>query len=154
MKKIVIVSLLALISACHSNANFKSANLIKPHLDAAITKESAESLISVVVEAQPFVYFDYNSSELNEKSMQVLNTHLSAMKALKTGQIVLQGHTDQVGGEEFNFDLGKERALSVWVYLVNAGVEQERLTATTMGKGDPKRQDINPIIDRHVEIIY
>lgn len=154
MKKISVLSLLMLISACQSNANFKSANLIKPHLDAAIIEEPAEPIKSVEIESQPFVYFDFNSSELNEKSMQVLNTHITAMKALEKGQIVLQGHTDQVGGEEFNFDLGKERALSVMVYLVNAGINQERLTATTMGKGDPKRQDINPTTDRHVEIIY
>ncbi|WNC71381.1 OmpA family protein [Thalassotalea psychrophila] len=154
MKKISAISLLILISACHSNANFKSANLIKPHLDAEIIEEPQAPVETMTVAAQPFVYFDFNSSELNEESMQILDTHLSAMKALETGQIVLQGHTDQVGGEDFNFDLGKERALSVWVYLVNAGVNQERLTATTMGKGDPKRQNINPTTDRHVEIIY
>ncbi|WOH37444.1 OmpA family protein [Thalassotalea fonticola] len=154
MKKLSALSLLMLISACQSNANFKSANLIKPHLDAAIIAEPAEPVQSAVVEAQSFVYFDFNSSELNEESIQVLNTHLAAMRALETGQIVLQGHTDQVGGEKFNFDLGKQRALSVMVYLVSAGVNQERLTATTMGKGDPKRQDINPSTDRHVEIIY
>lgn len=154
MKKISALSLLILISACHSNANFKSANLIKPHLDSAIIEEPKVLEETVTVAAQPFVYFDFNSSELNEESMQVLDTHLTSMKALKTGQIVLQGHTDQVGGEDFNFDLGKERALSVWVYLVNSGVDQQRLTATTMGKGDPKRKNINPTTDRHVEIIY
>ncbi|WNC69488.1 OmpA family protein [Thalassotalea nanhaiensis] len=154
MKKLSILSLLVLISACHSNANFKSANQIKPHLDAAIINEPEAPTETAPVSAQPFVYFDFNSSELNEDSMKVLNTHLEAMKSLKNGQIVLQGHTDLVGGEDFNYNLGKERALSVWVYLVNAGVEKERLTPTTMGKGDPKRQNSNPKTDRHVEIIY
>ena len=154
MRIIISLSLAAIVlSGCQSQANFKSANVIKPHLDAAIIDEApVEETVEVAL--QPFVYFDFNSDVLSEEGKQVLDTHINAMKAVDSGQIVLQGHTDQVGGEEFNHNLAKRRANAVYVYLANAGISQERLTATSMGKGDPNRKGINPSTDRHVKLIY
>ncbi|MEW6999395.1 OmpA family protein [Colwelliaceae bacterium BS250] len=154
MKKAFTISLLTiLICACQSNANFESANVIKPHLDSAIFAEPAATP-SPKIELQHFVYFDFNSAELSADSKLVLDSHIKTMQTIAQGQIVLQGHTDQVGGEKFNHTLAKRRATAVWIYLAESGVSEERLLAVSMGKGDEKRADANPATDRHVEIIY
>ena len=154
MKNAITISLaVLLLSACQHQINFKAANVIKPHLDDAIIEEPVKQE-SVEVVTQRFVYFDFNSAELNDESKQVLDSHIKAMQMIEAGQIVLQGHTDKVGGEDFNFDLGKKRALSVFVYLVESGINAERLTATSLGKGNSESPNANPTTDRHVEIIY
>ncbi|TRX57464.1 OmpA family protein [Thalassomonas sp. M1454] len=152
MKKLLVLSVLTLLCACQHRANFKSANVIKPHLDAEITAEPEEQ--KVEIELQRFVYFDFNSAELSQQSKLVLDSHIEAMKMIKQGKIVLQGHTDQVGGEEFNHGLAKQRATSVWVYLVKSGISEEHLVAVSMGKGDENRKGADPKTDRHVEIMY
>ena len=152
MKKLLILSALTFLSACQHQANFKSANVIKPHLDAEILSEPEQQ--KVEIELQRFVYFDFNSSQLSAESKLVLDSHIDAMKIIKQGKIVLQGHTDQVGDEEYNHGLAKQRATSVWVYLVESGISEEHLVAVSMGKGAEDREGADPTTDRHVEIMY
>src|SRR5450631_3759659 len=50
---------------------------------------------------------------------------------------VIEGHTDNIGGEDYNLGLSQRRADSVKSYLVNQGVESGRLSASGKGKGSP-----------------
>ena len=52
--------------------------------------------------------------------------------------IELAAHCDSRGGDKYNLKLSQARAESVMKYLVEKGIEQERLTAVGYGEGTPK----------------
>lgn len=53
-------------------------------------------------------------------------------------RIEVQGHTDDIGSDEYNQDLSQRRANSVKVYLISRGTEAESLNAVGYGKSQPK----------------
>jgi outer membrane protein OmpA-like peptidoglycan-associated protein len=52
-------------------------------------------------------------------------------------RIMLEGHTDNVGSEEYNLDLSENRARSVYEYLINQGVDENRLEYEGYGFSKP-----------------
>lgn len=51
--------------------------------------------------------------------------------------VLIEGHTDSVGSEAFNQSLSQRRADSVRSYLVNRGVQANRVTTAGLGEGSP-----------------
>lgn len=161
MNKIILTCIVSLsLIGCHSTANFKRANVIKPHLDAAFMEseafdESSNKETALVNQGlEHYVYFEFNSDELTVISKAMLQQHVDAMNSIKIGKVVLQGHTDHVGSEPANHNLAKRRALSVWRYLVSLGVDGESMVAVSMGEGDFNHIDAEPAKNRHVQLIY
>jgi len=50
---------------------------------------------------------------------------------------MIEGHTDSVGGDDYNFELSRRRADSVRAYLVGQGIAPDRLTTVGRGEGVP-----------------
>jgi len=62
--------------------------------------------------------------------------------------VLIEGHTDDVGTAAYNLQLSVHRAKSVYHYLIQGGVESERLTYKGWGKNrplytDPEKSDLN-----------
>lgn len=103
------------------------------------------------------VLFDYNSATLTEQAKQQLQPlgQALASDALKGLQYRIEGHTDTIGSDEFNFDLSRRRAEQVKAYLV----EQFGLgdvAIQTEGKGKSNLADkFNPTsaVNRRVRIV-
>jgi outer membrane protein OmpA-like peptidoglycan-associated protein len=51
--------------------------------------------------------------------------------------VLIEGHTDDVGSEESNFNLSQRRANSVKSYLMTQGIQSDRLTTSGLGEGSP-----------------
>jgi OOP family OmpA-OmpF porin len=51
--------------------------------------------------------------------------------------IVVEGHTDSVGTDQYNLGLSRRRAETVQTYLVDHGVARSRITAEGMGESKP-----------------
>ncbi len=84
------------------------------------------------------VYFDTGRATLQRRSHLLLDQVASVLKQhpyLKLIQV--EGHTDDVGNDDFNLKLSQARADSVRDYLVKQGVEAERLKALGFGKEKP-----------------
>ena len=56
-------------------------------------------------------------------------------------RIEIQGHTDDVGGEEDNYALSKDRAFTVMEYLGSVGVESSRMKFKGFGENSPKYEN-------------
>ena len=51
--------------------------------------------------------------------------------------MIIEGHTDNVGSEDFNLGLSQRRADAVRSYLLQQGVDASRIEASGMGEGVP-----------------
>ena len=51
--------------------------------------------------------------------------------------VIIEGHTDEPGGAEYNFALGDRRAGMVKSFLIQQGIEPSRLTALSFGREGP-----------------
>jgi OOP family OmpA-OmpF porin len=83
------------------------------------------------------VNFDFNSSTIGPESRPVLDEAATLLKANPGVQVVVKGFTDSIGSAEYNQALSLRRAEAVYRYLVNQGVDPERLTVEGFGKTNP-----------------
>lgn len=90
------------------------------------------------------IEFDFNSHTLTEKGKKALNTLGEALvsKDLENFTFLVAGHTDAVGGEEYNLILSELRARSVRDFLVGSyGIAQNRLIAEGYGESHLLKPD-------------
>jgi outer membrane protein OmpA-like peptidoglycan-associated protein len=87
------------------------------------------------------IRFDYNSADISKdsvSSVQELGKALSA-PSLKGSTFVVAGHTDAVGGEEYNQGLSERRADTIKRYLTEKyGINGTDLVTVGYGKTKPK----------------
>ena len=101
------------------------------------------------------VHFDTNKSSLRKDSYKELNELLSAMKFKKSLVIEIHGHTDNIGEEQANLTLSKNRAKSVRSFLIKNGIEPSRIKANGFGESRPIATNNTPEgrqINRRTEV--
>lgn len=84
------------------------------------------------------INYEFGSWELMESSKVALDTLIEVLVFNPTIVIELMAHTDHVGSDQFNFDLSQKRAQSVVDYLIEKGINPERLVAKGYGETWPK----------------
>ena len=85
----------------------------------------------------PAVYFDFDKSTIRAVHEKDLERVTLMMKKLKNLQLYISGHTDQRGNEDYNLKLAERRAKAVLEYLVQRGVEANRIEYQWFGKSQP-----------------
>lgn len=83
------------------------------------------------------IYFAYNSDELSEKSLFILDEFIIFLNENPNVKIDIHGHTDNIGNDAFNLDLSERRARSVYNYLVEQGIDPSRLSSKGYGESKP-----------------
>jgi outer membrane protein OmpA-like peptidoglycan-associated protein len=84
------------------------------------------------------VEFEFGSSRISPASYPILDEVWKLMEANpEISLLSVEGHTDNVGSDELNLRLSKERARSCLDYLVKKGVKQSRLTSEGFGEAKP-----------------
>jgi outer membrane protein OmpA-like peptidoglycan-associated protein len=84
------------------------------------------------------VYFDFSSATIKPQSEAVLRTIVDVMTKNPEWVLVVEGHTDNIGGDVHNQDLSSRRAASVKAALVERGVSADRLTTVGYGASVPR----------------
>ena len=107
----------------------------------ALTEEEifmAKSLEEVNLEAPlTMIHFDYDRFFIREDAKPVLDANASWMRKFKTAKVLIEGHCDERGTEEYNLALGEKRAKSTMEYLVSLGISPERMKIISYGKSQP-----------------
>lgn len=81
------------------------------------------------------VHFDYDSASVKSSEMSKISAVASGMKSLGPNiGLLVEGHCDERGTEEYNRALGERRALAVREALIASGVESDRIVTKSFGK--------------------
>ena len=83
------------------------------------------------------IYFDFDKYNIKPEFVPVLEEGTAIIKS-KTGmKVVLEGHTDSVGSDQYNMKLGQRRADSVKAFFVKKGIDASRIETISFGESDP-----------------
>jgi outer membrane protein OmpA-like peptidoglycan-associated protein len=81
--------------------------------------------------------FDFNSDVIKPAAAQNLNNLASSLGKYPGSNLLIVGHTDAVGSDDYNQTLSERRARSTAVYLANQGVATSRLQTVGRGETEP-----------------
>ncbi len=84
------------------------------------------------------VYFDFDRSTLRPDALRLLDDAVATLQASPGKNMVIEGHTCNIGTAEYNLALGERRARSVVEYLTSRGVSAGRLEIRSYGEERPK----------------
>jgi len=83
------------------------------------------------------VLFAFNKAELTPAGEQKLADLAKSAQGADVDKVVLTGHADRIGSEDYNQQLSEERAQAVADYLTSKGVDRSHLQVEGKGKSDP-----------------
>ncbi len=88
----------------------------------------------------PFAFNEYN---LTPEARQVLEKNISCLQKAGRLRVILEGHADERGTQEYNLALGDKRAHTVRNYLKTLGISLEQLQVRSKGENEPLCNDAN-----------
>lgn len=103
------------------------------------------------------VFFDYDSFVVKADARPIIESHARFLQSNKQRKAMLEGHTDERGGREYNLALGQKRAEAVQRALVLLGVPESQIEAVSYGKEKPAAQGSDEAAfakNRRVEFKY
>lgn len=101
------------------------------------------------------VYFATGSAELTEEAKKTIHEAAVAAKEGQAANLLLEGHTDTQGGELYNLDLSRRRAVVVQGALVSEGIPKNRISLVWYGESQPAvntGDNVNEPLNRRVVI--
>jgi peptidoglycan-associated lipoprotein len=83
------------------------------------------------------VYFALDSIELRDEGRSTIQKNVDYLKRWPSTRIMIEGHADSRGTNEYNLALAERRAAAVRDYLVSLGVPADRVTIVSKGEEQP-----------------
>lgn len=157
MKKVLLaISLVSILGACSSPVKLDEVPVVDKSGTAVQTKNGGDtdgagvakgSVASVdlsknnadalMQSTSRIIYFDYDSFVIRSEFQSVIEAHAKFIKSDKNRKVVVEGHTDERGGREYNLALGQKRAEAVRRALALSGVPDAQVEAVSFGKEKP-----------------
>lgn len=151
--KLFALALTILAFSCQKKSKDTDQNVSQP--EPAVATQIEEPVRPQVVETQDpedldsvnlshiqleDVYFDFDQATLRDDARSVLNRHAEVLKANPRVNLLVEGHCDERGTQDYNLALGERRAERVRAYLVSLGIGSNRMRTISYGESQPKAQ--------------
>jgi len=102
------------------------------------------------------ISFDFNSHEIGEEYLQVLNELSALFKQYFDLKIRIEGHADDIGNQNYNMSLSEKRAQIIYNYFLNKGINKSRMSFVGKGNSKPIYKGTDKVmkaVNRRVEFI-
>jgi peptidoglycan-associated lipoprotein len=124
--------------ALREKAEKEAAEKAKKDAADQAKKDAAAKAAAVLKELQiPDIYFDFDNYNLKPLAQTTLKNGAPAYLKYKDYKLVVEGHCDERGTVEYNLALGQKRADEAAKYLIDLGIEKERVKTISYGKEMP-----------------
>ncbi len=117
------------VGSCPNLPNLSKANAAQNQITDDLKKTGRATIYGI--------NFDTGSDVIKPESKTVLDEIVALLKENKDWKMTVEGHTDNVGGADYNQKLSEKRAAAVKDYLVKAGIETARLNSAGFGMSKP-----------------
>lgn len=131
----------------------KQAKAIERQIPEAEVERVGEGIL---VTFDSGMMFNFDSYALSAATRENLQEMAGIMQEYEKTDIVIEGHTDNVGSESYNLQLSKKRAKAVADYLGQKGVSTIRVKTQGYGEGQPVESndtDADRQKNRRVEVV-
>ena len=113
-----------------------------PNVEPLLKNEPVSSKKQVVEELLQTldlsgIKFVFGKDEITQQGKLILDEVTDILSKHTEFDVAINGYTDSVGDDELNLHLSQQRAQSVLNYLINNGIQAERLSATGHGESSP-----------------
>jgi outer membrane protein OmpA-like peptidoglycan-associated protein len=112
----------------------QQAKEIKQNIPGAVVERVGEGL---QVTFESGLLFDFDSDVLRSEARKNLTTFAQSLDKYPNTEVLVVGHTDNKGTDEYNQSLSARRAAAAENYLVSQGVARTRLRSTGRGEAEP-----------------
>ncbi len=145
-------------TAAVTRAETEAATAIEraKQLEQALSDLKAEQTERGVVLTMADVLFAFDRSDLQPGASQSLGEVARYLKEFPDNRIEIEGHTDSVGGDDYNQKLSERRARAVANFLMARGIDRNRVAVAGLGEAVPVASNGNEAgrkENRRVEII-
>jgi peptidoglycan-associated lipoprotein len=89
------------------------------------------------------IHFDFDQYTIRPRDAEILDANARWLRANANALVLIEGHCDERGTEEYNLALGDRRAKAALSYLVAQGIAPARLVTISYGKERPQCADHN-----------
>ncbi|MGI8786217.1 MAG: OmpA family protein [Pyrinomonadaceae bacterium] len=117
------------VGSCPNLPNLSKPNAAQNQITDDLKKNGRATIYGI--------NFDTGLDVIKPESKTVLEEIVSLLKENKDWKMTVEGHTDNVGGTDYNQKLSEKRAAAVKDYLVKAGIEAARLSSAGLGMSKP-----------------
>jgi peptidoglycan-associated lipoprotein len=83
------------------------------------------------------IHFDFDRYDLKPKAREILSDKAFFLRKYPGVKILIEGHCDERGTNEYNLALGERRANSAKQYLVQLGISEGRISTVSYGEERP-----------------
>jgi peptidoglycan-associated lipoprotein len=91
----------------------------------------------MAVAALKEVYFDFDKYDIRAEDAKTLDANATWLKSNGDNLVLIEGHCDERGTNEYNLALGERRAKATMNYLVSQGIQANRITIISYGEERP-----------------
>ena len=123
--------------ACGTGAKCEAGRCKRETSTSGGTSTSGTNGDDLKCEMRGRVPFDFNVADLRPDSRALIDNFAKCMKKNTGWKLKIEGHADERGTPEFNLSLGESRAKSVRKYLINLGVDDNRVGFVSYGEEKP-----------------
>lgn len=113
----------------------------KPDANGGFPVASPDDIMGMTPDRTIFagntVYFEFDRHEVKSSERTKVDEVGVVLKGSPNDKLLIEGHCDERGTEEYNRSLGERRALSVREYLINSGISPERIHTVSFGEDKP-----------------
>jgi peptidoglycan-associated lipoprotein len=126
-----------------------------PESTPEATTRPAPKDFQAVPELKP-IYFDFDKADIRSDDAQALDASAQWLKDHPDAQLLIEGHADERGTNEYNLALGERRARAARDYLVGRGVPDDRISTVSYGEERPactEKNDACWTLNRRAEFL-
>lgn len=125
MRHLIFIFLMGFLSVGCSSASKRSLSSVELNYVNPLTQE---------------IRFRFDSDKILPKYVPLLEKGMVYLNKNPESVIIIEGHTDVLGKDRYNLDLGDKRARAIKAYFIEKGVYPERIVIVTYGETRPKYQ--------------